>query len=125
MREAISAKCVARLGTVAVDIEAGVSRRWSELSSGYVGVSYGALGTVLRVRGARAGHSLEVPVMLSSNAEDWRALLLGVTVPPMLNLALTWCVAAAAAAASVFCALFGCIYFLVCALKFIARPIRH
>lgn len=73
---------------VATRGEVGVSVARS-LTRGYVGVGYGTAGTSLNVRLTRAGHTMHVPVLLSSRADDWRALVLATVVPTALNLLVT------------------------------------
>ena len=59
------------------------------LTSGYAGVAYGTLGTTANMRLSRAGHSLHLPLHLSDHYQDWRTLLFAVTVPMIVNLAVT------------------------------------
>ena len=69
-------------------LEVGLAHS-SPLTSGYVGVAYGTLGTTANVRLSRAGHSLHLPLHLSDHYQDWRALLFAVAVPMIVNLAAT------------------------------------
>lgn len=75
---------------IATRAEVGVSIARS-LTRGYLGVGYGTAGTSLNVRLTRAGHTMHVPILLSSRFDDWRALLLGAAVPTVLNVFITQC----------------------------------
>eukprot|EP00892_Ulva_mutabilis_P007706 jgi/Ulvmu1/5307/UM022_0101.1 len=88
LRPAVQLRGSCFCGAVATRAELGVSvaRR---LTRGYVGVGYGTAGTSLNVRLTRAGHTMHIPILLSSRFDDWRALLLAAAVPTLLNVVVT------------------------------------
>lgn len=74
-----------------VSLEVGIAHS-GPLTSGYAGVAYGTLGTTVNVRLSRAGHSVHLPLHLSDHYQDWRTLLLAVTLPLAVNILSTQCV---------------------------------
>lgn len=107
LRPALQLRGSCFCSAVATRAEVGVSVA-RNLTRGYVGVGYGTAGTSLNVRVTRAGHTVHVPVLLSSRFDDWQALLLAAAVPALINIAVTQCAPPARRHACVPCSKRAC-----------------
>lgn len=83
---------VANLGTTGVYAEAGVKQQWGDSVSSQVTVHHGLMGSSIKVRITRAGHTVMVPMYVSDRYQDWQTLLVALTAPIALNFLISRCV---------------------------------
>lgn len=83
-----SARMVLRLGMLGVDVELGLTRKFSQQSSATLSTIVGLQGVVLKLRYVRAGHVFECPVVITHNYSNWDLVIATVCLPPLLSMAL-------------------------------------
>jgi hypothetical protein len=85
-----SVRLAARLGTSGADVELGLARRLSSVSSAYVGTQVALAGGVtLKGRYARGGQAFEFPLALTGDWRDWRCAAVSSLAPPLAALAVS------------------------------------
>lgn len=82
-------RVVVRLGMMGVDVEVGLSKRFSPHSSGGMSTVVGLQGIVLKVRYSRGGQTFEVPVLISQDFRNLKVLGAAYILPPLTWLILT------------------------------------
>lgn len=93
LRKGLSLRGAAQVGTTGIHAEAGVWRKWSDMMSGYAGVKHGILGTTVKVKVTRAGHTFELPILVTREWQDWQTLLIAFTAPPLISYLTNRCTA--------------------------------
>ncbi|KAI8462295.1 MAG: molecular chaperone [Monoraphidium minutum] len=98
-----------RLSPMGPDVEVGAEHRFNSATAAYVGTQVSLRGGVLlRLRARRSKQTFEFPVLLSTDAREWRLLAASALLPPLASLAVhklvvaplvSWRRAAGAAAA--------------------------
>lgn len=76
---------VANLGSTGIYAEAGVKQQWGDSVSSQVTVHHGLMGSSIKIRVTRAGHTVMVPVYVSDRYQDWQTLLVALTMPVVVN----------------------------------------
>lgn len=82
---------VANLGTTGIYAEAGVKQQWGDSVSSQVTVHHGLMGSSVKIRVTRAGHTVMVPVYVSDRYQDWQTLLVALTMPVVVNIVISRC----------------------------------
>lgn len=82
---------VANLGTTGIYAEAGVKQQWADSVSSQVTVHHGLMGSSIKIRVTRAGHTVMVPVYVSDRYQDWQTLLVALTMPVVVNIVISRC----------------------------------
>lgn len=76
-----------RLGLAGLEAEAGVMRRLRYKTAAGFAVHLGSEGVTARLTVARLGQQLQVPILLSSDSQDWAVLFAASVVPPLVGTA--------------------------------------
>ena len=89
--EGLFVRSVARCGTTGIDCELGLGKQWSSMMSTYCCAVHGFLGTTVKLKIVRAGHAIEVPIILSKEYDDWTTMLAAYVLPPLFALVIRRC----------------------------------
>eukprot|EP00877_Chromochloris_zofingiensis_P007619 jgi/Chrzof1/310/Cz01g10230.t1 len=79
----------ARLGTSGIDAEVGIARKFSPISSGYMGTQVGLMGVQMKVRCSRAGQVFDFPIILSTDYREWGLIVGATLLPPLTAIVVT------------------------------------
>ncbi|GLI59852.1 hypothetical protein VaNZ11_001840, partial [Volvox africanus] len=76
-------RAIARAGNTGIDLELGAGRKWGRNTAGYIGSVIGLQGVAVKGRLVRGGQTFEVPVTLSNQYSDYKALAAAYLLPPL------------------------------------------
>jgi hypothetical protein len=76
---------IANVGSNGIYGEVGLRQAWGDLNSSQWSVQHGILGSIVKVKVVRSGHTLSVPIHLTERYQDWQTVLLAVVVPPAVG----------------------------------------
>eukprot|EP00210_Caulerpa_lentillifera_P005006 g4780.t1 len=79
----MTGRVIGRLGFNAIDLDLGINKQITPHSNVTLSVIYGIQGTYLKTKWRFGNFSLDLPIVLSRDPEDWKLAFIAVTLTPL------------------------------------------